>query len=183
MAGVSAPKPPMTSRALLLLSFLLPCAALAGQTLPRQAPPAAAASAPSRFAATLVVTPDRNWRDKWNAARGGMPQFAAGREVRNGGQLAVLAFVSDPGVDAAGTTDVRCDFTVLRPDGTHAIDRKDTPCLQVRPAGPARVFLTTARLHYVAEPRDPRGTWVVRAMVRDRVRGRVAPLEATFEVK
>ena len=98
-------------------------------------------SAKSRegFSATVLVTADQDWQQKWDTPPETIPHFTTAREVGPGGELFVLTFLANPLVDAdSGMTDVACDFVVLRPDGSESTRELDMPCFKVKlPRGPA----------------------------------------------
>jgi len=136
------------------------------------------------FSAALIVTPDKDWREKWNTPPETVPQFSLAKEVADGGELFILTFLSNPRLNAEGMTDVSCDFVVSRPDGTHSVSKADIPCFKVRlTTNPTYVYLSGASVKYVAEPKDARGTWTVAVTVKDRNRGVSIPLKTSFVVR
>ena len=137
------------------------------------------------FSAMVLITPDMNWQEKWDTPPETVPHFSEAKEVGSGGELAILTFLANPKVDpATGMTGVVCDFIVLRPDGSDSTGELDMPCFKVKlPGNPKSVYLSAASLKYVAEPTDPRGTWVVLVTVKDRLRGVEIPLRTSFVVK
>lgn len=170
--------------ALLLLSFA--AAAQSGWKDGKDDPLSDSDAAKSKdgFSATLIITSDQDWLEKWNTSPETIPHFTEGREVAEGGELAILAFLANPKVDASGMTDVACDFVVTRPDGSKSTEELDMPCFKVKlTADPAQVYLSAASLKYVAEPTDLRGTWNVSVTVKDRHRNVALPLRASFVVR
>ena len=137
------------------------------------------------FSAAVLVTADQDWQEKWDTPPETVPHFSTTSEVRTGGELFVLTFLSNPLVDkASGMTDVACDFIVLRPDGSDSTRELDMPCFKVELSGnPRSVFLSAASLKYVEEPSDLRGTWSVSVTVKDRLRGIEIPLQTSFVVR
>lgn len=136
------------------------------------------------FAASLVITPDRDWQAKWDTPPETVPHFTEADEVAEGGELAILTFLSNPAIGPSGTTDVACDFVVTRPDGSTSLEELDMPCFNFElKTDPRNVYLTAASLKYVAEPSDQRGIWTVAVTVKDRVRGVGLPLCASFVVR
>lgn len=136
------------------------------------------------FSATLIVTPDKDWQEKWNTPPDTVPHFSEAREVTEGGELFILTFLSNPMADASGLTDVACDLVVSRPDGSQSDSERDIPCFKVDfPINPNNVYLSAASIKYVAEPTDLRGTWTVNVLMKDRVRGVEIPLKASFVVR
>ena len=136
------------------------------------------------FGAMVLVTPDKDWQEKWNTPPETAPRFREATDVEAGGELFILSFLVNPGVDASGMANVTCDFMVVRPDGSKSTDTTDMPCFVTKLASdPRSVYLSAASLKYVAEPADPRGVWKVRITMRDNVRGVTLPLETSFTVK
>ena len=136
------------------------------------------------FSASLVITPDRDWQDKWNTTPETVPHFTEASDVSEGGQLSILTFLVNPQLGPSGKTDVACDFIVTRPDGSRSVDELDMPCFNFElKTNPHHVYLTAASLKYVAEPSDQRGTWTVAVTVKDRVRGVTLPLRTSFTVR
>jgi hypothetical protein len=136
------------------------------------------------FAAMLLITPDQDWEQKWDTPTEVTPHFAEASEVSAGGRLAILSFLSNPMLDAAGRVNVTCDVRITRPDGTRAIDESNVPCFAGKLETPPRnVYLTGAVVNFIEEPEEPRGAWQVDITVRDTVRGVAIPLQAGFEVK
>lgn len=170
-----------------LLLFPLPSVAQSGWVDMKGKPVAETDSAKSRdgFSATLVITPDQDWQQKWDTPPETIPRFSEADEVGPDGELFILTFLSNPKVDSAsGMTDVACDFVILRPDGSDSTRERDLPCFTVKlPGDPRSVYLSSAALKYVAEPTDQRGRWIVSVTVKDRLRGVVIPLSASFVVR
>ncbi|MBF6023127.1 hypothetical protein [Lysobacter niastensis] len=147
-------------------------------------PETSASKSKDGFSATLLVTPDQDWQEKWNTPPETVPHFSTATEVSEGGELYILTFLANPKVDEAGMVDVACDFVVSRPDGKPSVEERDMPCFNGNlSTTPTSVFLSTASLKYVAEPSDPRGTWKVDVTVKDRVRGVAIPLHTSFVVR
>jgi hypothetical protein len=136
------------------------------------------------FSAMLLVTSDADWEAKWNTPREVTPHFSEASEVSAGGKLFILTFLGNPGVNANGETNVECDIVVSRPDGSRSVDLKDAACFKVKlSVEPRSVFMTNAHMEFLAEPDDPRGTWQVRVVMKDRVKGVELPLETAFTLK
>lgn len=134
--------------------------------------------------ALLLVTSDRDWKQKWDTSPDTIPQFTAATSVVDGGELAVLTFVTGPGLNAANRTEVDCDLRVTRPDGTFSIDHHDLPCFHTElRAHPDNTFLTQAGFSFVAETKDLRGNWKIDVTVKDRVRNVQLPLSTSFVLK
>lgn len=138
----------------------------------------------SDFFASLLITADPDWQQEWDAPKSGVPNFRLADSVSAGGDLYVLAFVSNPKLDEAGMTNVRCDLKVAHPDGTLSSNDHDLPCFVTRlESDPKRVYLSSVGLKFTAEEGDTKGTWTVGMTVHDKNRGVTLPLEATFELR
>lgn len=84
------------------------------------------------FAASLLVTSDADWRAKWETPADTTPNFTEASDVRLGGELFVLTFLSNPQLDEDGAAKVHCDVRMLRPDGSTSADERDVPCFTAR---------------------------------------------------
>lgn len=176
------------ARALATMALLLPLTTWA-QAGMRDAqgtllPDSSAVKTESDFSASLLITADPDWQQEWDAPKGAVPNFTLANEVQAGGDLYVLAFVTNPKVDDAGMTNVRCDLRVVHPNGTLSSDDHDLPCFVTRlEADPKRVYLASVGLKFTAETGDEKGTWTVGMTVHDRNRNVTLPLESTFELR
>lgn len=147
-------------------------------------PETSSAKSKDGFNAALLVTPDKDWQEKWNTPTETVPYFTEAKEVQAGGELFILTFLSNPSVNTSGMTDVTCDFIVARPDGSKSVNELGMPCFKVAlTSNPKYVYLSAASLKYVAEPTDPRGTWIVHITIKDNLRNIEIPLETSFLVK
>lgn len=171
---------------LLLLGLSLGASAQSGWRDMNGRPLPESESAKSRqgFSASLIVTPDKDWQEKWNTPPETVPSFSTATEVSEGGELFILTFLSNPLLDADGITDVSCDFQVQRPDGSMSADERGLPCFKAQLKGdPHNVYLSTASMIFVAEPADIRGVWQVRVTVKDLHRQVSIPLQTSFTLK
>ncbi|HJU37972.1 MAG TPA: hypothetical protein VJ724_00260, partial [Tahibacter sp.] len=141
-------------------------------------------AAPNReFGATMVVTSDAGWRDKWNTPSDSLPRFETTDRVRTGQTVHVLTFVTNVGVYRDGTADVVCRVTAKRPDGTTSIDQPDVACLRGELGQTSdRVYLTSAVLRFAPAPDDPRGDWTFTVALTDRVQNATFTVSKTFAV-
>jgi len=136
------------------------------------------------FNGMLMVTPDADWKEKWNTPSSVTPYFTTTREVARGGKIFVLIFLANPGLDAQGTANVTCDLEVIRPDGSRSSNQDGVDCLKAKLPGPAtNVYLAAPVIVFSGDPGDPAGVWTVRVTLRDIVRQVNVPLETTFELK
>jgi hypothetical protein len=147
-------------------------------------PESATAKSKEGFSAALVMTPDKDWEQKWKTSPETILSFSEAKEVKIGKELFVLTFISNPLVDELGMTDVSCDFLVVRPSGTKSVHEVNKPCFNVKlTMNPTHVYHTTAWLKFTATRSDPRGIWKVSVRIRDNLRNVEIPLEASFLVK
>jgi hypothetical protein len=136
------------------------------------------------FDGMLMITPDADWREKWDTPPDTVPRFNISHEVSEGGQLWILPFFSNPRGDAEGQANVTCDIVVVRPDGSLSQSLLDAECMRgPLPPQPTNVFLAKQLLGFMAEPSDLRGRWIVKVTLRDKVRGVELPLQTWFDVK
>jgi len=171
----------MWLQALAGLALLLPLSVSAQNAM---LPKGSATKAEGDFSASLLITADPDWQQEWEAPKGNVPNFRLADSVAVGGDLYILAFLSNPKLDDAGMTNVRCDLKVTHPDGTLSSNDHDLPCFVTRlESDPKRVYLSSVGLKFTAEKGDATGTWTVGMTVYDRNRGVTLPLEATFELR
>lgn len=176
------------TRTLALLALLLPLSATAaGDWVHPDGRPVAqteSMKAQDGFGASLLVTTDRDWLAKWQTPAETTPQFTVAREVHPGDQVSILAFVSNPKLDADGVAHVQCEVRLTLPDGSVATEQKDLPCVNATLSGPAhQVFLTNLRIEFSAQADAPKGTWTVQVVARDTLRGVSLPLQASYELR
>lgn len=132
----------------------------------------------------LLVTPDADWKEKWNTPSSVTPHFNTAKDVARGGRLFVLTFLANPGVDGQGMANVTCDLEVVRPDGTRSSFQDGVDCFKAKLQGPpTNVYLAAPVVVFTGDPGDPAGVWTVRVTLRDNVRHVNVPLEAAFELK
>ncbi len=171
-------------RAMLLALLAIALPALAQVPVPE---PAASATPAEPSLASLdgyiVVTPDADWRQQWDAAIDGRPAFRSADSVAPGGVLYVLTFIVNPAPGLGNRANVRCDVQVLRPDGTYSVNQRDVVCYQgIINGDPLHAYLAAPTLTFRGEPTDQRGRWAVRVTLHDRNRSVALPLEAAFTV-
>lgn len=133
------------------------------------------------FGGLLVVTPDKDWEEKWNAPSEAGPHFSGASTVEVGGELFILTIFTNPQLDASGTANVTLDIDVRRPDGSISTRSEDAVCLQGKLRGPAtNVYLCGPVVGFVGEQSDPAGSWSVRINLMDNIRKVEMPLSTTF---
>ena len=135
------------------------------------------------FGGWLVVTPDKDWEEKWNTPAENIPHFNEAKDVSYGQELTILIFFTNPRADKNGLMNITCDIQVIRPDETYSIDAKDVSCANWE-APPEQykynLLLTQAVIKYVGEPSDLPGTWKVKINLKDKNSGIEIPLRTEF---
>ncbi len=135
------------------------------------------------FGGLLVVTPDKDWEEKWNTPPEVAPQFSSASTVEVGGELFILTMFTNPKVDRSGAADVVLDLEVKRPDGSMSTDAESAICFQGELRSPPHnVYLCATVVGFAGEPSDPRGTWSVQITITDRIRKVSIPLSTEFEL-
>lgn len=133
------------------------------------------------FGGWLVVTPDPDWKDEWDAPPRDVPGLETARYVDYGDRLTILACYTNPATDADGRIHVRCDVRVTRPDGTVASRAADRRCASPAGEGDLQALrLSWLVVEYVGERSDATGQWLVEVTIIDAVRGVSIPLRADF---
>lgn len=136
------------------------------------------------FGGWLVVTPDADWKEKWNTSPETVPRFSTADTVERGKSLTILIFFINPKRDAGNNVEVTCDIQSIRPDGTFSVDQKDLPCLKGELQGnPYNIRLAAPVIKYVGEERDPTGKWIIRVTLKDKQRNVELPLQTSFTLK
>ena len=133
------------------------------------------------FAAWVLVTPDKDWLQKWSTPADTMPVFNETKTVKRGGWVFILPFFASPKVNDENKAHVLCSMRVHMPDGTLALEKKDVVCLQGEPTGGRdHVRLSPTYLQYYGDYTDQLGIWKVEVTVNDVVRGTVLNLKTEF---
>ncbi len=133
------------------------------------------------FGASLLVTPDQNWRQKWETPSDQMVYLDEAEVVRLGEKLWVLAFMVNPKLDDNGQANVVCALTIVRPDQSIAFDQGGIPCLQGAVEGNLdNVRLSPVVVEYLGEEGDPLGRWTIRMRIKDENRDTQLDLETSF---
>lgn len=136
------------------------------------------------FGGMLMVTSDTDWQQKWATPADTVPRFTTAETVARGQKIFVLSFVSGPGLDDSGRTNVTCDIDVIPPDGKNPSHHADAVCLRGKLSGdPRYTYLSPSVVEFIGDPGDPAGKWVVRVTLKDQVRHVVIPLETSFVLK
>jgi hypothetical protein len=133
------------------------------------------------FGGWLIVTPDKDWEEKWNAPSEAGPHFSVAETVNKGGELFILTIFTNPQLDASGAANVTLDIDVRRPDGSTSTRSEGAVCFQGTLRGPAHnMYLCGPVVGFVGEQSDPVGSWSVRINLTDNIRKAEIPLSATF---
>ncbi|AJQ94861.1 hypothetical protein [Gynuella sunshinyii] len=137
------------------------------------------------FGGLLVVTPDKDWKEKWNTPAENIPHFNKAKDVDYGQELTVLIFFSNPKADDKGLINITCDIQVVRPDETYSVNSNDVNCANWQ-APPDQykynLQLTQTIIRYVGEPSDLPGTWKVLINLKDKNSGIEVPLKTEFHL-
>ncbi len=147
----------------------------------RLAPETAARRSAEGFGGWLIMTPDADWKEKWNTAPETIPEFHEAATVGYGGHLTLLTFFTNPRPDANGEIKLLCDIKLTRPDGSVPVDSKGVDCASGKLKGsPRNTRLTEAVIEFVGEEGDPPGVWRAEVTLTDKNRNVTLPLKAEF---
>ncbi|QUI68493.1 hypothetical protein [Pseudoalteromonas sp. M8] len=137
----------------------------------------------SGFGGWLVVTPDKDWEEKWNTPSENIPYFSEAKDVKLGEELTILPFFANPKLNESNYFEILCDIKVEKPDGTYSINEKNIPCAKGKlDISPLSVFLTQTVIKYIGEQGDPYGVWTVYFDMKDSIRGINIPLKTSFNL-
>lgn len=137
----------------------------------------------SGFGGWLLVTPDKDWEEKWNTPKENIPHFAEAEEVELGEELTILPLFANPKLDENKNFSILCDIKIIKPDGSFSINEVDVPCAQgVLETDPMSIFLTQTVIKYIGEKGDPYGVWTVYFNMKDVFRNIEVPLETSFRL-
>jgi hypothetical protein len=141
-------------------------------------------SAKDDFGGWLFITPDADWKQKWETSPETLPNFRVSDRVHQGEKLFILIFFSNPKADKQNNVDVTCDIELTRPDGTSSINQKDAVCYRGKLAGnPYNVRLSAPILQFTGEPKDPNSKWILRVVLKDNQRKTALPLKTSFTLE
>ena len=137
----------------------------------------------SGFAAWLIVTPDEDWRERWETPPETTPSYSEASTVRVGEKLFTLIFFANPKENDDGIAEVRCNIKVIRPDGSYSVNLNDFECFKGSLHGrPLNLRMSAATLGFTGEPADLRGVWVTEVTLIDSIRGVSLDLTTSFEL-
>jgi len=135
------------------------------------------------FGGWLVVTPDKDWEQKWETPPENIPHFSEASEVSYGEQLTILTFYINPKLNDAGEFNLSCDIKVTRPDGSFSINAKDYDCGSGKLMGnPRNIRLAPTVIKYIGESGDLPGKWIVEVNIIDNIRRTKIPLKTSFNL-
>lgn len=135
------------------------------------------------FGGWLLVTPDKDWEEKWNTPRENTPHFAAADDVKIGEELTILPFFANPMLDNSGRFEILCDIRVENPEGAFSIDEKNVPCANgYLNMDPKSIFLTQTVIKFIGEEGDAFGMWSVYFDMHDSIRGVTVSLKTSFNL-
>ncbi|HYP82060.1 hypothetical protein [Variovorax sp.] len=135
------------------------------------------------FGSWLLVTPDADWKQKWEKPSGAGPSFREASVVKRGQKVFVMIVLGNPAL-RDGQADVGCAVEVLKPDGQAALRQNDIACLRgAVSGGPRSLYLATPVLGFQGQKGDPTGVWTVRTLVRDKIRGAQLLLATQFTLQ
>ena len=135
------------------------------------------------FGGWLIVTPDKDWEEKWNTPSEHVPHFAEASEVKIGEELTILPFFANPKLDKSLNFELTCTIQVEKPDRTYSINEKNIPCASGKmEMSPMSIFLTQTVVKYIGEKGDPFGVWTVHFEIKDVKRGVSVPLKTSFKL-
>lgn len=136
------------------------------------------------FAAWLIATPDRDWKEKWNTPPDTVPHFSEVEKLKVGEQLVILTFFTNPKTDNEQQTKVICSLKVTRPDSSISADQKDFPCLFGKlNENPNYIRMSPAVIQFVGEETDPLGEYIVEVEVYDAMRETTLHLVKKFTLE
>jgi hypothetical protein len=170
----------------LVALMILSAAAIAADTGGRDregrpTPDTDAKKSVSGFGGILIVTPDKDWKEKWNTPADTAPEFSTSERLRVGEALTILIFFSNAKVSPQGGVQVLCDIQLVRPDKTLSVDAKKVDCFTGQIQGdPFNVRLAKPTLAFKGESSDVLGQYTVHVTLYDNVASIVVPLKSTF---
>lgn len=132
------------------------------------------------FGASVIITADPDWESQWNTPAEVVPNFSVVQKLKRGEQATILVFFANPALDAAGTVDVTFDLKITGPDKKVTENRGLRGFAGTLSGPPANIYLAGNTIHFVGEPADPLGEWVVDVMVHDNHRHVSIPLRTKF---
>ena len=133
------------------------------------------------FGGWLIITPDKNWAEKWETPSDTTPYFSEAQTVEYGEQLTILTFYINPLKDKSGHVNIVCGIKITRPNKTTSIDNQNIQCINGEFKGnPRSVYLSPVVIKYSGDAGDPTGDWLVEVVLTDKNRGARVELKSKF---
>jgi hypothetical protein len=135
----------------------------------------------SGFAATALLTDDRDWREKWDTDPATSPHYHLVSDIDPGEVANLLVFFANPAVKD-GKALIGCDLEVDRPHGMPTI-QPGIVCYDAPIFGPVGNYrMAGLRLEFRAEIPTDDGVWQAKIVVRDMIRDVSVPLRIRFRI-
>ena len=136
------------------------------------------------FAAWLMVTPDIDWKSKWDTPPDTVPYFNEADKLKVGEQVAILTFFVNPKTDRNKQANVVCSLKVTRPDSSVSAEQDNIPCLVGELKGnPNYIRLSPAVIQFTGEDSDLLGVYTVAVGVTDVLRKTTLNLVSRFTLE
>ena len=133
------------------------------------------------FGGWLIITPDKDWAEKWETPSHVTPHFSEAKAVEYGQQLTILTFFINPLVDKQGNINITCGIKIVRPNNTVSIDNQNIKCINGKLLGnPRNIYLSPVVIKYSGDAGDPPGDWLVEVSLTDNNKGAHVPLKSKF---
>ena len=136
------------------------------------------------FGGSLLITPDDDWKEKWDTPPDTKPNFNRADVIPYGKKVYVLTFFANPKLDQQNKANIRCDIQITAPTGKVSMSKKDLTCFSGAIAGRLyNTYLSDPVIAFRGDPGDPPGEWSVEVFLRDANRNVVLPLKSSFRLK
>ncbi|MBM9604872.1 hypothetical protein [Desulfopila inferna] len=120
------------------------------------------------FRGWLLITSDRDWKEKWDTPSEVIPRFVEAKSVRLGENITILTFYLNPGADEDNHISITCDIKIIRPDERISYEQEELLCGDGEIVGdPQNIRLAYVVIDFSAELGDPYGIWTVEVLLRD----------------
>jgi hypothetical protein len=136
------------------------------------------------FGGSLIVTSDLDWQKKWNTPVEVTPEWHTVTTVKQGQEVVILTFFSNPKLNDERLANISCDIKVIQPDGVVASNHPDLVCFRGEIKGSTyNIYLAEPVMNFIGEPTDPIGMWTVEVTLKDNIRKVVLPMKTTFTLE
>ncbi len=133
------------------------------------------------FGGWLIITPDKDWSEKWNTPSHTTPYFSETSTVKYGQQLTILTFYINPLKDEENKVNIVCGIKITRPNNTVSINDQNIQCVNGDfPGNPKSVYLSPVVIKYSGDEGDPAGDWLVETVLTDKNRNVRVVLTSKF---